>query len=74
MVFGLIRSVVNTAVDVVEDVVEDAVDISLNIVTLGEYGELSRSNVSRLVAGGMTLAMIAGATGVALHVLEDIMD
>ena len=50
--------------------VEDTIDVGLAVVTLGEYGELNKRNVSRLIASGMTLIAISEATGVAVDLLE----
>lgn len=42
---------INDAIKTTAAIVEDAVDITLAVATLGEYGELSKQNVSRLIAG-----------------------
>ncbi len=65
---------INEAIESTAKIIEDAVDISLSIVTLGEYGELSKENVSRLIAGGMTSYAVSEATGVAVDVIESIIE
>ena len=70
MIFGFIEDMIDTTTKIVED----AVDISVSIVTLGEYGELSKENVSRLIASGATIYMISEATGVAVDVIESVLD
>ena len=70
MIFGFIEDAINTTVGVVED----AVDISLAVVTLGELGELSKKNVSRLIAGGLTIYEISEASGIAIDVIEKVME
>jgi len=70
MIFGFIEDMIDTTTKIVED----AVDISVSIVTLGEYGELSKENVSRLIASGLTVYMLAEATGVAVDVIESVLD
>lgn len=70
MVFGFI----NDMIDTTTKIVEDAVDISLSVATLGEYGELSKENVSRLIASGITVYALSEATGVAVDVIEKVLE
>ena len=51
-------------------VIEDVVDVSLAVVTLGEYGELSKENVTRLLATGLTIYTLSEITGVAVELIE----
>ena len=62
MVFGLFDDAVK--------LVEDAVDVGLSVATLGVYGKLNKENVSRLIAGGMTIYTISEATGIAVDLIE----
>ena len=64
--FGFINDIVNETAKIVED----AVDVTLAVVTLGEYGELSKENVTRLIASGLTIYAISEATGVAVELIE----
>lgn len=66
MIFGFIEDAIKTTTNIVSD----AVDISLAVVTLGEYGELNKENVSRLIASGLTVYAISEATGVAVDLIE----
>jgi len=66
MIFGFISDVVESTTEVVSD----AIDVGLGVVTLGEYGELNKENVSRLIAAGMTIYGISEATGVAVDLIE----
>ena len=59
--------------DVVK-IVEDVVDVGIATVTLGEYGEFSKENVSRIIAGGMTIYALSEATGVAVELIEKIIE
>ena len=52
------------------DMVEDALDVGIAVVTLGEYGELNKQNVSRLIASGMTVYAISEATCVTVELIE----
>ena len=70
MVFGFIEDMVKTTANVVED----AIDIGTSVVTLGEYGELSKENVSRLIASGMTIYALSEATGIAVDVIEKVLN
>lgn len=70
MVFGFIDEAINTTAKIVED----AVDVGSFVVTMGEYGELSKENVSRLIASGITLYALSEATGLAIDVLQSVLD
>ena len=54
--------------------IEDVIDVTTSVLTLGEYGELSQDNVLRLIDSGMTVAMLSDATGVAVDVIQDVLD
>jgi len=68
--FGFINDAINTTASIVED----AIDITLATVTLGEYGELSKENVSRLIASGITIYALSEATGVAVDLIEKVIE
>ena len=68
--FGFINSMIDESVKIVDD----AIDVGLAVVTLGEYGELSKDNVTRLIAGGLTIYTISEATGVAVDLIEKALD
>lgn len=68
--FDLIGGVFNTAAKAVED----AIDIGTHVLTLGEYGELNKQNVSRLIAAGMTAYTISEATGIAVELIERVLE
>jgi len=69
MIFGFLEDVVK----VTTKTAEDALDVTTSILTLGEYGELSEENVSRLLSRGMTIVEISAATGVGVDVLAELM-
>lgn len=56
------------------ELVEDAVDVGVHVLSLGEYGELNKQNVSRLIAAGMTVYTISEATGVAVELIEKVLE
>lgn len=64
--FGIIKGVI----DLTTETISDVIDVGTAVVTLGEYGDLNKQNVSRLVASGMTLYALSEATGVAIELLE----
>jgi len=70
MIFGFIDEMVSTIAKTVEDVI----DVGLSVITLGEYGELSKENVSRIIASGVTIAALSEATGVAVELIEQALD
>jgi len=68
--FGFIDDMVKTTAKLVEDVV----DVSIGVVTLGEYGEVSKENVSRIIASGVTIYALSEASGVAVDILQKALD
>jgi len=68
--FGFINDMVEETVKLVDD----TVDVSLAVVTLGEYGELSKDNVTRLIATGITVYTLSEATGVAVELIEQVLE
>lgn len=68
--FGFIDDMVKTTAKLVEDVV----DVSIGVVTLGEYGEVSKENVSRIIASGVTIYALSEASGVAVDILQNALD
>jgi len=70
MIFGFIED----AIKATANIVEDAIDISVAVVTLGEYGELNKENVSRLIASGLTIYAISEVTGVAVGLIENALE
>jgi len=68
--FGFIDDMISTTAKLVED----AVDVGTAVLTMGEYGELSKENVSRLVASGLTVYALSEATGVAVDIIQDVLD
>ena len=70
MVFGLIDDMLTQTTKIVGD----AFDVGVAVITLGEYGELSKDNVSRLIAAGLTVYALSEATGVAVGVIEKVLE
>lgn len=68
--FGFVDDMIKSTASIVED----AIDIGTSVLTLGEYGELSKENVSRLIASGITIYALSEATGVAVEVLEKVLE
>lgn len=68
--FGLL----NDALDVATSAVSDVANMGLAVVTLGEYGELSKENVGRLLATGITIYELSEMTGVAVDVIQSVVD
>lgn len=71
--FGL-GKLAGSVIDLAVNTVGDVVDISTSIVTLGAYGELSSENVTRLLATGLTIYELSELTGVAVELLEEVID
>lgn len=68
--FGFISNMIDETVKIAGD----AVDVSLAVVTLGEYGDLNKENVTRLIATGLTVYAISEVTGVAVDLIEKTLD
>lgn len=54
--------------------VENAIDLGIGVVTLGEYGDFSKKSVSKMVADGIEIAVIADFYSVGVELVEEIMD
>lgn len=67
--FGILDDIVDTAIDLTSSTVSKAV----NIGTLGAV-DLDKENIAKYLAAGYTLYELSEVTGVALHVLESMME
>lgn len=54
--------------------VENAIDVGVGVLTLGEYGNLDKKSISKLIADGIEMAVIAEALDISQDVLERILD
>lgn len=70
MIFGFIDDAIKTT----QTFIEDVFDISVAVISFGEYGELSRENVTRLIATGVTLYALSEASGIAVDTLQEWLD
>lgn len=70
MVFNLFDDMVKST----SRVIEDALDIGTAVVTMGEYGEFSKKNVSRLIASGVSIYALAEAANVSVEVIQELID
>jgi len=57
--------------DFITDAVENALDVADGLVS-GE--DISKRQVARLISDGLSVAAIASATGIAVSVIENLMD
>ncbi len=55
-------------------IVEDTIDVGIGVITLGECGDLNTHKVARLIASGYTLYQISEASGVAVDLLEKMLE
>ncbi len=60
--------------DTVSEMVEDTLNLGASVITLGAYGDVDRDTLQRLVANGVSIAMLAEETGVAVDVLEEFLE
>lgn len=67
--FGIIKEVVDATTETISDVT----NVGLNVITLGEYGELSKENIQRLLDNGMTIISISESTGVGVDLIKRVL-
>lgn len=60
--------------DGIKDAVENVIDVGVGVVTLGEYGDFSKSTVSKMIADGIEVAVIANTFDVGIDVIEKMID
>ena len=60
--------------DGIKKSVENVIDVGTGIVTFGEYGDISKETVSKLIADGIEVAVIASALDTTVDVIEKIME
>ena len=60
--------------DGIEKSVSNVIDVGVGVLTLGEYGNFSQRTVSKMVADGIEIAIVAEFFGVAEDVIESMVD
>ena len=60
--------------DGIEKSVSNALDVGLGVLTLGEYGDFSQSTVSKMVADGIEIAIVAQFFDVSEDLIRDMVD
>lgn len=60
--------------DDLQESVENAFDVGLGIVTLNEYGDANKSTISKLVADGIEVAVIAQLFDTTEDIIKDMID
>jgi hypothetical protein len=60
--------------DGIEKSVSNALDVGIGFMTFGEYGDISKDTISRLIADGIELAVIAEALDVSEDFLRDLIE
>ena len=56
------------------DSIENAIDVGVGLVSFGEAGDFSKESVAKLIADGLTVAVIAHGYGVAEDVIQELLD
>jgi len=56
--------------DGIQKSVENVIDVGIGVMTLGEYGDFSKSSVSKMIADGIELAIVAEFYGTTVDVIE----
>ena len=57
--------------DGIQKSVENAIDVGIGVMTLGEYGDFSKSSVSKMIADGIELAIVAEFYGTTVDIIEE---
>ena len=57
--------------DGLQSAVENVVDVGIGAVTFGEYGNFSKSTVSKMIADGIEVAVIAQTFDVTTDVIRE---
>ena len=60
--------------DGIEKSVSNVLDVGLGVLTLGEYGDFSQSTVSKMVADGIEIAIVAEFFSVSEDIIKDMVD
>jgi len=60
--------------DAVVDTVENGIDVAVGAVTFGEYGDFSKRSVSKMIADGIEIAVIANAYDVGIDIIEKMIE
>ena len=60
--------------DGIQESVENVIDVGIGALSLGEYGDFSKFTVSKLVADGIEIAVIAQFFDVSVDLIEGMKD
>lgn len=60
--------------DGIEKSVSNVIDVGIGVMTLGEYGNFSKQSVSKMVADGIELYIIADFYETSVDVIKDMVD
>jgi len=60
--------------DKIEESISNALDVGIGIATLGELGDVSKDRISKLVADGIELYLIADMYDTTVDVIEEILE
>ncbi len=60
--------------DTVVDSVDNAINVGLGVISLGEYGNFSQQTVSKMIADGIEIAVVAQFFDVTTDTIKDMID
>lgn len=60
--------------DGIEKSVSNALDVGVGILTFGEFGDVSKKRISKLIADGVELAIVADLYETSVDVIEKIVE
>ena len=60
--------------DNIEKSVSNVIDVGLGVISLGEYGDFSKQSVSKMVADGIELYIIADFYDTSVDIIKEMVD
>ena len=60
--------------DEITNAVDNVIDVGIGVVTLGEYGDFNQRTVSKMVADGIEIAVVANFFEVSENIIKDMID
>ena len=60
--------------DGIQKAVENVIDVGIGVATMGEHGNISKQSVSKMVADGIEIALIASAFNVGVDIVEKLIE
>ncbi len=56
------------------ETIENVIDVGVGIVTLNEYGDFSKKSVSKMIADGIEITLIAETYGTSVEIVKQLLE